>query len=89
MIPIWLQTIIIFSAGIGLGILCFVVGAWVMFKGQRQQGGSDGFLVSPKGDVFRIDEDMDGQPPAEEPTLEEKSVIEKTNRFLSVLGRTG
>ncbi len=64
------------------------IGAWIMFKGTRQQGSGEGFLKEPKGAVFNI---PDGSFPAgpDEPSADEKNLAKQTNRFLEVLGGKG
>jgi len=83
--PEWIMALVLISSGIGLGLFCFVVGAWIMFKAKSQPGTGESFLQSPKGEVFSISDGLDDQF-SDEPSGEEKSILKKTERFLKVLG---
>lgn len=84
--PEWVQALIMFSAGITMGLICFIAGSWITYRVRREPG-SGGFLKDPKGEVFNIPDGIGALPPVDgEPGEDEKNVLERTNRFLKVLG---
>lgn len=73
--------LLVVFAGALMAIVCFVVGAWVMFKGKAGPG--EGFIRTPNGQVFSIP-DADAE---DFPDDDKKVVAERTERFLSsILG---
>jgi hypothetical protein len=71
--------LVLFSGAL-LATTCFIVGAWVMFKGKSAPG--EGFIRTPKGQVFSI-------PEAEEaedfPDEDKKVVAARSEKFLANL----
>lgn len=85
--PEWVQALIMFTSGIGLGLLCFVAGAWITFRVRREPGSGAGFLKDPKGDVFNVVDGIDPLPlDGGGPTMDEQAILKNTNRFLKTLG---
>jgi len=82
--PEFLIHLILIVAGAVLVLGGVLVGGYLIFKGRAAPG--DSFLPqSPKGDVFTIP-NVDGLPEfpgEEEPTSEEKKVLERTSEFLN------
>jgi len=72
--------------GVVLAVLCMLVGAWVGFKTKTAAPGERFFGGVPRGEVYSIPDALDA---LDEPGEEEKSVLQKTERFLSVLGGKG
>lgn len=66
-------------AGALLAAICFVIGAWVMFKGKAGPG--EGFVRTPKGKVYTVPDEG-----AEDFPEEGASVIaERSKKFLDGL----
>ena len=85
----WLQALILISSGIGLGLVCFLAGAWTMFRGKVTPGTGEGFIKDPKGAAFTIPDDGLANMPTGytgEPSEDEQNILKKTERFISVLG---
>lgn len=71
--------LIVIFAGVLLAGICFIIGAWVMFKGKAQPG--EGFVRTPKGKVFTVPDEG-----AEDFPEEGASVIaERSKKFLDGL----
>lgn len=89
--PEYLKVLILISSGIGLALICFTVGAFIMFKATVIPGSGRGFLKKPKGDVFTVLQDGVDEPfpGAGEPTEDEQHVIKKAGKFLDMLGGKG
>jgi len=87
----WWQPVIVLVVGAVLALVCFVVGAFIMFKATSKPGSGQGFLTDPKGDVFSIPDfsGMEEFPGAEEPNKDEQTVLKNTDRFLKALGGQG
>lgn len=84
---IWWQALILLGAGVFVAMICILLGAWIVFRAKTAPGSGSGFLTDPKGDVFSIpDETGMNFPGVNEPSKDEKNVIERTNRFLKSLG---
>jgi len=87
--PEYLKVLILITSGVGLGLISFIVGAWLMFKAKTQPGSGESFLGNTKGEVFTIPEDgvstFQGAGSGE-PSKEEKHIFKKTEQFLKVLG---
>jgi len=83
----WIQALILISSGIGLGLICFIAGAWIMFRGKVTPGTGEGFLKDPKGEVFTVDEDglNEAMGFSAEPNADEKTIMKKTEKFLNVM----
>lgn len=67
-------------------ILCLasvLLGAFLMFRGQRTTGG--GFFKEPKGAVFSIP-DADLEQAGLTPGAAEERIMENTEKFLKTLG---
>ena len=86
MMPEWIQALILISSGIGLGLLCFLAGSWIMFRGKSTPGTGEGFLKDPKGDVFTVTDGLDEQLFNAEPGPEEQNILNNTKKFLKALG---
>ena len=67
------------AAGVGLTLLCVMVGAYVVFKAMRAVPGEKFLGGVPKGQVFSIPESTEEFPDSE------KNVLEKTEKFLKTL----
>lgn len=79
----WWMALVLFSAGVGWGVIVMLVVSWVMW---RTAGHREGFLTDPKGEAFTIRDGLDAvQGFPEEPTKEENAVLQRTERFLKVL----
>ena len=76
---------IIGAVTIAIGVL---LGAFVMFKGKSQPGSGEGFIKSPKGEAFTLADELDddGFPGSEEPSEDEKRILERADKFLGRLG---
>ena len=72
--------LIVIFAGVLLAGICFIIGAWVMFKGKAQPG--EGFIRTPKGTVFSI---PDAEQTEDFPAESETAVAERTKKFLDGL----
>jgi hypothetical protein len=71
--------LLVIFAGVLMAALCFVVGAWVMFKGKAGPG--EGFVRTPKGKVYTVPDEG-----AEDFPEEGASVIaERSKKFLDGL----
>jgi peptidoglycan/LPS O-acetylase OafA/YrhL len=84
MIEWWIPAILVFG-GIAVCLLSVITMAWVFWRIARKPG--DTFLRDPKGEAFTIRDGLDevqGFPT--EPTKEEQGVLQRTERFLKVLG---
>ena len=84
----WLQALVLISSGIGLSLICFTAGAWIMYRGKTTPGTGEGFLKDPKGEAFTIpDTGFADEPPGYgEPTKDEKHILKKVEGFLSNVG---
>ena len=72
--------LLVIFAGVLMAAICFVVGAWVMFKGKAVPG--EGFIRTPKGTVFSI---PDAEQAEDFPAESETAVAERTKKFLDGL----
>jgi hypothetical protein len=72
--------LLVIFAGVLMAAICFVVGAWVMFKGKAGPG--EGFIRTPKGTVFSI---PDAEQAEDFPGESETAVAERTKKFLDGL----
>jgi len=72
--------LIVIFAGVLLAGICFIIGAWVMFKGKAVPG--EGFIRTPKGTVFSI---PDAEQAEDFPAESETAVAERTKKFLDGL----
>jgi hypothetical protein len=71
--------LLVIFAGVLMAAICFVVGAWVMFKGKAGPG--EGFVRTPKGKVYTVPDEG-----AEDFPEEGASVIaERSKKFLDGL----
>ncbi len=77
------EVFLLLGAGALLVLLGVLVGGWLMFKGKAAQG--EGFLRTPKGEVFSIP-DTDGPEFPSGPGKEEQNVMKRTEKFLEMLG---
>ena len=74
--------LLVIFAGVLMAAICFVVGAWVMFKGKAGPG--EGFVRTPKGQVFSI---PDAEDATDFPDEDKKVVAARAEKFLSsILG---
>jgi len=74
--------LLVIFAGVLMAAICFVVGAWVMFKGKAGPG--EGFVRTPKGQVFSI---PDAEEATDFPDEDKKVVAARAEKFLSsILG---
>lgn len=74
------QMLILMGAMILLAVLCFLAGAFVMFRGRKAPG--EGFFAQPKGEVFTISEAANAPDFPED----EKAILERTSKFLEKMG---
>jgi hypothetical protein len=81
MMSIW-NVLILIAAGVLLGLICVMVGGWLVFKSKAAPG--EGLFKEPKGQAFSITDGLDNEEFPE--GTAEKSVLEKTKKFLDVLG---
>jgi len=72
--------LLVIFAGVLMAAICFVVGAWVMFKGKAGPG--EGFVRTPKGQVFSI---PDAEDATDFPDEDKKVVSARAEKFLSSL----
>ncbi|OGP67112.1 MAG: hypothetical protein A2031_08265 [Deltaproteobacteria bacterium RBG_19FT_COMBO_43_11] len=79
MMSIW-HVLILISAGVVLALICVIVGGWLVFKSKAAPG--EGLFKEPKGQVFSITDGLDNEEFPEGNA--EKSVLEKTKKFLDV-----
>ena len=77
------QLIIIICIFGVFGLLYGIFGAWVTFKSKNALPGQGLIGGVPKGEVFTMKDDLDK---LDEPDEAEKSILEKTEQFLKVLG---
>ena len=83
------MALILISSGIGLGLICFLAGSWIMYRGKSTPGTGEGFLKDPKGACFTVKDDRMVDEPtgfSSEPNEDEKKLLQKTEKFLDVLG---
>lgn len=80
MISIW-NLLIVLCAGVFLALISVCVGGWLVFKSKAAPG--EGLFKEPKGQVFSITDGLDNE---DFPEGAEKSVLEKTKKFLDVFG---
>lgn len=73
--------LILISVGVFLALICVIVGGWLVFKSKAAPG--EGLFKEPKGQVFSITDGLDND---DFPEGAEKSVLEKTKKFLDVFG---
>ena len=66
--------------GTGLAIICVIVGGWLVFKGKAGPG--EGFVRTPKGQVFSI---PDAEDATDFPDEDKKVVAARAEKFLSSL----
>ncbi|MCK9432664.1 MAG: hypothetical protein M0R00_06875 [Candidatus Omnitrophica bacterium] len=66
--------------GTALAIICVIVGGWLMFKGKAGPG--EGFVRTPKGQVFSI---PDAEQAEDFPAESETAVAERSKKFLDGL----
>ena len=68
--------------GTALAIICVIVGGWLVFKGKAGPG--EGFVRTPKGQVFSI---PDAEDATDFPDEDKKVVAARAEKFLSsILG---
>jgi hypothetical protein len=71
------EILLAICVGAALAIICFIVGGWMVFKSKAGPG--EGFIRTPKGQVFSI-------PEAEEaedlPDEDKKVVAARSEKFL-------
>jgi hypothetical protein len=79
MFSFW-QILLLISIGAGLVLLGVVAGGWLMFKGKAAPG--EGFLSTPKGEVFSITDPDNPEYPEETPA--EKNVLGRAASFMSM-----
>lgn len=73
----------ILAAGVVLAAICFVIGAWVMFKGKAGPG--EGFVRTPKGKAFTIVNEAEDFPVEENPDI--AAIVAKAENLASrILG---
>jgi hypothetical protein len=72
--------LLVIFAGVLMAAICFVIGAWVMFKGKAGPG--EGFVRTPKGQVFSI---PDAEDATDFPDEDKKVVAARAEKFLSSL----
>jgi len=75
-----------------VGLLFGMGAAWLVFRSSRPTAPGERFFGGvPKGEVFTIPDLDQAQafPGAGEPTEDEKTMLEKTERFLNILGGKG
>jgi len=72
--------LLVIFAGVLMAAICFVIGAWVMFKGKAGPG--EGFVRTPKGQVFSI---PDAEQAEDFPAESETAVAERSKKFLEGL----
>ncbi len=72
--------LLVIFAGVLMAAICFVIGAWVMFKGKAGPG--EGFVRTPKGQVFSI---PDAEDATDFPDEDKKVVAARAEKFLSNL----
>lgn len=82
MITLW-GFLLLVIAGVIISGGCILLGAWIMFKAKAPEGSQ--FIGEPKGEVFNIPDDIITEATGE-PSDGEKKLLEKTERFLKVLG---
>jgi len=90
----WWVPLVLFSAGMAWGLLAVVLASWITWRMVRNRPGesAEGFFRDPKGEAFTIGDGLDevaGFPADAEPSKEEQDVLQRTNRFLSVLSGGG
>jgi len=77
-------------AAVGVGVSCtiisVIVGGWLVFKSKSSVPNETFFGKAPKGEVFSITDGLDEAPFPEEPSKDEKKILERTNKFLKSLG---
>lgn len=66
--------------GTALAIICVIVGGWLVFKGKAGPG--EGFVRTPKGQVFSI---PDAEDATDFPDEDKKVVAARAEKFLSSL----
>jgi len=66
--------------GTALAIICVIVGGWLVFKGKSGPG--EGFVRTPKGQVFSI---PDAEDATDFPDEDKKVVSARAEKFLSSL----
>jgi len=82
MVSVW-QILALIGGGALLAVLCVLAGAWIMFKGKAGPG--EGFISTPKGELFTIPEAGEAPAfPGAEQSPEE--VRKQTERFLGLFG---
>jgi len=82
----WYIPAILVLGGITVGLFSVIVMAWVFWRIARRPG-EMGLFQDPKGEAFTIRDGLDAvQGFPEEPTKEENAVLQRTKRFLKVLG---
>ena len=72
--------LLVIFAGVLMAGICFIIGAWVMFKGKAGPG--EGFVRTPKGQVFSI---PDAEDATDFPDEDKKVVSARAEKFLSSL----
>ena len=81
------QMLILMGAMILLAMLCFLAGAYVMFRGRKAPG--EGFFAQPKGEVFTIPEAETAPDFPEDLSKDERQILARTNKFLEKLKGEG
>ena len=77
--------LILIGVAVVVTLISILVGAFVMFKGQRAVPGEPFIGKIPKGQVFNVVDKLE----AEEFPEEEKNLLERTEKFLKTLGGKG
>jgi hypothetical protein len=83
MMSIW-NVLILIAAGVLLGLICVMVGGWLVFRSKAAPG--EGLFIEPKGQAFSITDGLDNEEFPEGSGKEEQNVLKKTAAFLKILG---
>ncbi len=81
-----LQILMLIGGGVLLAILGVMVGGWIAFKSSRAVPGEKFVGGVPKGQAFTLADEIDKM---DEPDQHEKTVLERTEKFLKALGGQG
>ena len=73
-----LNYLICVFSGVLISFTGILLGAWLIFKARAKDG--EGFLRTPKGEVFTVKDGLD------EPPFPEEKVLERTEKFLKTMG---
>ncbi|MFH1562026.1 MAG: hypothetical protein ABIF11_01210 [Nitrospirota bacterium] len=78
--------LIIFALSSFITMLGVLIGGWLVFKSKSSVPNETFLGKAPKGEVFSITDGLDEAPFPEEPSKDEKKILERTNKFLKSLG---